>query len=162
MTPISILNTLLIISAALSGMTSKAARARWQSHGISDYDIDVVVLCMPSYHLDLTLAVRDGRFDSIVEARQDWGIGWFTPEDYTISQSFDELESTLNHIDIRAEALHVKFDRRYGYINKYRYDYGYRLGVFTPGAGIADGRCQYTATNLQAITVPTSQLLPEP
>jgi hypothetical protein len=138
-----------------------AAQARWQSHAIVDYDIDVQILCMPSYHLDLTLAVRDGKFDSILEAREDWGIGRFVPEDYVISQMLDQIEYEIDHIDIETYSLHVKFDDHYGYVTEHLSDC-YRMGLFSPGAGMADCHCQYNVTGFRPLSVPASQLQSKP
>ena len=43
-----------------------AARARWQSHGISDYDIDVRASIPPACWFEATLSVRGGELNAVM------------------------------------------------------------------------------------------------
>ena len=123
------------------------ARTLWESHEVSDYQIDikgfVPLLCI----YNGTLEVRNGKPSSItsyepltdnnetIMSTNAWDNDRCEIADLVIPRMFEKVEMDLNSIDVMETELKVSFDAEYGFITRYENNYGYRRGVFNPVVG---------------------------
>jgi hypothetical protein len=127
-----------------------AARARWQSHEISDYDIDVRTSIPPACWFEATLSVRGGELKAVM-AREglpplvstwpktpveqtNWD-GHCPYRQFSVAQTFKVVEQSLDSINLATEALTVSFDPEFGFVTHYEHRYGYGIGLLSPRVG---------------------------
>ena len=133
------------------------ARSHWQSLGITSYPIDIKAAYPPVCWFEGTIRVHHGEFERLVHTEMDTNL--YEPNcpfsdlnSLTISQVFEDLENRISGIDICRVSIEMKFDPTYHFISHYRYEYGYRIGLFTKGGqAVGDYFSEYTFSNFQII-----------
>jgi len=95
------------------------AKARWQAHNISDYNINIDggrpfdFVCFSN----VTLSVRDGKLASVYNSCCS-----DCPYDsMTVEQVFTDIEGILENLDPQENYLTAKFDPEWGFVTEYRY-----------------------------------------
>ena len=136
-----------------------AARARWESQGVTDYDVDVQIGgAMYQCLFFGRVSVRNGQPVKILE-RQNLLLptsplvpGGPPSCPHTVRQMFGMVERDIREANIFEESLDVRFDPVYGFISDYQYRYPARGGLLGP---VVDHCCfSYTFSNFNPNTTP--------
>lgn len=150
-----------------------AARVRWQSHGVSDYDIDARASIPPVCWFEATLSVRGGELNAVmaqeglhplvstspkVPIKQASWDGHCPYRQFSVAQTSKTIEQSLDKIDIATEALTVSFDPEFGFVTHHEHRYGYGMGLLSPRVG--DCCVEYVFSNFQPVTAFTSRIPP--
>ena len=135
-----------IISVARIRWELPRAMERWDSQGISDYQMHVKGAVPLACILDGEFSVQDGQLVQ-VRLREnalipetplltidpgDWDTYGCPFQDLTIEGMFDRVESSLQQAGIFGAPLTVQFDETTGYITEYRYGHSSRVGILEP------------------------------
>ena len=103
-----------------------AAKSRWESHQIVDYDIDfegnAFSMCFIAYTDQATLHVRDGKFvtataaaNRVITDTANW-LKACRYADYLPAQMLEHIEQAVNKMNPAQSYLHVSFDPEYGFV----------------------------------------------
>jgi len=144
----------------------RAALARWESSGISDYSIDVSVFAPPLCTYDASLTVRDDEAVSATlwryrsnprvaaQGMESFWAEYCPTSRYTVSAMFRRAEQDLRSIDLAQESLRMSFDPQFGFIIQCEDRYLGSRGLLAPATG---DRCpEYTFTNFVPMEPPPS------
>lgn len=119
-----------------------AARARWNSNGVSNYVVTARTLCFCVLGgQPVRVSVRNGAVTSVVVIATGQPVDAALTSVYRpIESLFDVLEDAVQR---RAHRIEVTYDKQYGYPTRFFIDYlenaadeefGYEIDTFTPSA----------------------------
>ncbi len=128
------------------------AKARWESLGIPDYDVDVSAFAHLGCYIDAaTFSVRGGKLGTVTQHKY---LGTPLPspgatmpldddggcplDDLLIPAMFDRMEKTVDHVDPFGVFFRAEFDPEFGFVSEYRINY---YGT--------DGIAHYTFSNFR-------------
>jgi hypothetical protein len=135
-----------IISVSRIRWELPRAMERWDSQGISDYQMHVKGAVPLACILDGEFSVQDGqlvqvrlRENALVPETSlriinpgDWDTYGCSFQDLTIEAMFDRVESNLQEVGFFGAPLTIQFDDAAGYITEYRLGRSSRGGILEP------------------------------
>lgn len=96
-----------------------AAKARWQAHNVTDYNIDINggrpfdLVCFQN----VTISVRNGKLASVYNSCCS-GCSY---DSMTVDQVFTDIEKRLDSLNLQKYYLTATFDPEWGFATEYRY-----------------------------------------
>ena len=139
------------------------ARATWQSHGLTNYAIDVEGFIPLGCAINATLTVRGAELTGVVSyglpgldsgegmaiRPSQWDAPFCSYRDLLIPELFARIERDMERVDWSQDTLRVSFDAEYGYVTEYRYLCCYRWGLLNPTC--ADCTIWFTFSNFHPV-----------